>query len=380
MANDESTAINQLIANLQCRPVERDSPVPELFVPGVRMRAPTVPERVVAIPALHARAVEMPDDDEATEIWHADAPTRPEDALPAPEIAAVVPISTMLPTGDVAAVPALPAPSGMTHPAIARAMTATRAPAPMPAPHAFRRAQMATAARYGGLGLLGLLAISLGVVLAIGGSDPEQEKQSDRDRAIAIMTGEAPPPVAKEPVAKVPVPAPEVTPIEEPVAAEPAVDPAEELIAEADEIDASEIEMEPAIAAHPVAKHTRHHTRASRARHARAARIKKSRPSAGRSHPSDDPILAAIHASPTTVATPRGAAPQQGSGKVVVASNVAALIYVDGRATGKQAPSAFVVASGDHQITLLDPASRKAKTATVQIASNKAVSVRKDFN
>jgi hypothetical protein len=56
------------------------------------------------------------------------------------------------------------------------------------------------------------------------------------------------------------------------------------------------------------------------------------------------------------------------------------VIYLDGRATGKTAPSALVIPAGDHQITLLDPDTKKAKTATVKIAANKSVTISRDFN
>jgi hypothetical protein len=82
----------------------------------------------------------------------------------------------------------------------------------------------------------------------------------------------------------------------------------------------------------------------------------------------------------TEIAAPKGAAVVTGSGRVTITSNRPAMIFLDGRATGKSAPAALVIPAGDHQITLLDPGTKKARTATVTIAAGKSIAIAKDFN
>jgi len=68
-----------------------------------------------------------------------------------------------------------------------------------------------------------------------------------------------------------------------------------------------------------------------------------------------------------------------GPGKLVITSNKAALIYLDGRATGMTAPKKFSVPAGAHKITLLDPETRKAKTQDIEIVAGKTATIDKQF-
>ncbi|MBA2542662.1 MAG: PEGA domain-containing protein [Deltaproteobacteria bacterium] len=310
--------------------------------------------------------------------------------------------------------------------------------------------------------MIALIALGIGIYVALDGREaPKPTGPTERDRAIAIMNGETPPPEptvvhapqagdtkttepasgttawrpAAEPVAAesaatgatepaaatpttvvkapsapietTPVSAPATAPIaaSEParsaVTAEPiAAVTAEPIDAPADDsIAIDDIEIEPMTA--------RPSKRTSRSSGARKAKTLASReivePKTSR-RASNDPVLAILAEKPvkatkvkeikadkpkkvkeavgpaTEIAAPKGAPPAKGTGKITITSNVAALIFLDGRATGKTAPSALVVPAGDHQITLLEPSTKKAKTASVQIAANKTVSVRRDFN
>jgi hypothetical protein len=66
-------------------------------------------------------------------------------------------------------------------------------------------------------------------------------------------------------------------------------------------------------------------------------------------------------------------------GKLAVTSNVPAMIYVDGRATGMMTPKKFAVPAGSHKVTLLEPESKKAKTKDVEIVAGKTASIDKQF-
>ena len=286
-----------------------------------------------------------------------------------------------------------------------------RTPTAAPAPYLVARELMTSAVRsWGTLVVVCVLALGVGAYLAIASKgDDKPEAPTDRDRAIAIMNGTAQP----ETVVAAPsvVTAPEVTTaytsLDETTAepAKPTAEPIEDAETEDDdatdeiEIDVAAIEIETDT---PTAKPAKKRA----ARSARAARKAKSIASKQVDKPTrGDPVLAILAEKPkaaraekkqaepkktkvkeaslanaTEIAAARGAAPTKGTGKVAISSDKPALIFVDGRPTGKSAPSAFVMPAGDHQITLLDPATKKAKTATVQIAANKTVSIRKDFN
>jgi hypothetical protein len=69
-----------------------------------------------------------------------------------------------------------------------------------------------------------------------------------------------------------------------------------------------------------------------------------------------------------------------GPGKLVVSADVPALIYLDGRNTNLTAPKKITVPAGKHKVTLLDPATRKAKTQDIEIVAGKTVTVEKQFN
>jgi hypothetical protein len=66
-------------------------------------------------------------------------------------------------------------------------------------------------------------------------------------------------------------------------------------------------------------------------------------------------------------------------GRLAVTSNVPAMIYVDGRATGMMTPKKFAVPAGPHKVTLLEPESKKAKTQDVDIVAGKTASIDKQF-
>ena len=69
----------------------------------------------------------------------------------------------------------------------------------------------------------------------------------------------------------------------------------------------------------------------------------------------------------------------QGTGKLTVTSNLAALIFVDGRATGLSTPQQLALSAGAHKITLLDPKTRKAKTSSVEIVARQAARLERAF-
>jgi hypothetical protein len=78
---------------------------------------------------------------------------------------------------------------------------------------------------------------------------------------------------------------------------------------------------------------------------------------------------------PANVANKTAAA----EGRLAVTSNVPAMIYVDGRATGMMTPKRFAVPAGPHKVTLLEPESKKAKTQDVEIVAGKTASIDKQF-
>lgn len=238
-----------------------------------------------------------------------------------------------------------------------------------------------------GLGVLAL-ALGVGVYLAVASKSEDHtvKAPTERDRALAIMNGQAEP----EPVtvnAPEPVAAPvDVKPTAEPIALptaepiEPSVEqPKAEAVAVAEEVSVDEIEMEPA-----AARPAKRAARSSRARKKTVAVVETKKTS-------NDPVLAIINEKPkkvaatknvstTEISAPRGAAPTNGTGKVTITSDVKAIVYLDGRPTGKSAPTALVIPAGDHQITLLDPATKKAKTATIALVANKSLTISKTFN
>jgi hypothetical protein len=378
MANQESTAIHDLIRLVQGGQVARisENPVPELFVPAVRVEQ-TLDQEIAAVPWIGrhrypqgtpapvlptpiaqgtpAQAYRVPThvvehDDEQTELWEGSG--RPDQAVSIPA----------LPPAVIA--PALPVARPYTAPHVApRAATAT----------SHLPKELSPAVRYAGLGALALAAISIGTYFGASGSGPSEP--SERDRAIAIMSGEMPAPVATTHVTAPTIPTVRIEAVAAPVAAEKPVQakPAEPVIwsppvvIDSTEIDSTEIEME--AERKPAAR-----------RIARTARISTPSPVIAEkpiAKPKKEKIEKKLVA--TEIAAPKGAAEAKGSGSITISSNRPAMIYLDGRPTGKTTPSALVVAAGDHQITLLDPGSKKAKTATVKIAANKSVTISREF-
>jgi len=292
---------------------------------------------------------------------------------------------------------------------------------PSPAPYLVVRELLSSAIRsWGGIAALAVVALGVGAYLAIASrGDDKPRAPSDRDRAIAIMNGTAQPdppsvkaPPSVEPVVvTAPAPtAPTVTaePIALPIAAAAPVAPTSEPIEDtpaaepepaADEVAVDDIEMDP-VAARP-SKRAARSSRARKtvavaqpvsARPARSggdpvlallaekpAKAKAAKPARDEAKPSK-PLKVGKHVVATEIAAPRGAAAANGTGKVTITSDRAALVFLDGRPTGKSAPTALVIPAGDHQITLLDPASKKAKTATIQLAANKTLTVQKLFD
>ena len=306
---------------------------------------------------------------------------------------------------------------GVQYPAIKMtvAMAETpRTPTAPPASYLVARELLSSAMRWGGLAVIAVIALSVGAYLAFASKgDDKPEAPTDRDRAIAIMNGtaqpdpeptvvKAPPEVSTaykpaEPEAKPAAPEAKPEPTAEPIEAPAATDaPADE------EIDMADIELEPATTTKPAKRAARSSRGARKAKAIGTTEPKIASPARTGSDPvlailaekpkqitkpviekpkkKEKPVKEASLASATEIAAPRGAAAAKGNGKLSISSDKPALIYVDGRPTGKSAPSAFVITAGDHQITLLDPSTKKAKTATVQIAVNKTVSIRKDFN
>jgi hypothetical protein len=287
---------------------------------------------------------------------------------------------------------------------------------------------------WGSLAVIAAIALGIGIYVAVATNqtEPTVTAPTERDRAIAIMNGTAQPepePTVVHAPAEAPSEAPVTTPrpasfdavaptapTAEPIEPEPTkpeVVAATEDAAEDDEaIDADAIEIEP-MNARPSKRAIRRAARAKAKSVAKADPVVAAKADKRRS---DDPVLAILNEKPakpskfekaaqakaaadekklaekkakkvkeptgaaTEIAAPKGAALAKGTGKVMITSDVAAMIYLDGRPTGKTSPTALVIPAGDHQITLLDPSTKKAKTATIQIAANKSVSVRKDFH
>lgn len=271
---------------------------------------------------------------------------------------------------------------------------------------------------WGTLAVIAVVALGLGVYAAIataGDKPAAASGPTERDRAIAIMNGTAQPEPAPvhtivhapvpaaataEPIEAAPVTTPRpasfeavtADPIDEAAEEPAAVATAEDVVSSSSDeaIDPDAIEIEP-MNARPSKRAS---SSASRRAARKAKRLAKAelRDQPSRARRTDDPVLAILNEKPKrakkvkeptgaaiSIAAPKGALAGKGTGKVTITSDVAAVIYLDGRPTGKTAPTALVIPAGDHQITLLDPASKKAKTATVQLAANKAVAIRKDF-
>lgn len=270
---------------------------------------------------------------------------------------------------------------------------------------------------WGTLAMIAVVALGIGIYAAIATAEEPAKvaAPTERDRAIAIMNGTAQPEPAhtvvhapapsEAPAITTPRPAPfdtvapttEITaePIDEESSEPPLAATDDEPAADEIDPDAIEIEIEP-MNARPSKRAVRRAARKAKRLAKASTVIVAAKPSARRSRRNDDPVLAILNEKPakqskrskkvkessgpaTAIAAPKGALAAKGTGKVTITSDVAAMIYLDGRPTGRTAPTALVIPAGDHQITLLDPASKKAKTATVQLAANKAVAIRKDF-
>lgn len=286
------------------------------------------------------------------------------------------------------------------HGASTKPRSATIAPK-APAPYLVARELASSAFRArGGIAALAVLALGVGIYLAVASSRGEATPQAptERDRAIAIMNGTAQPePSATAPVVAAIEPKPEAKPTAEPIEEPPTAQRIEGPVAEvADEsVSVDEIEMEPA-AARPAKRASRSSRKAKKT----VAVVETQRTT----RRSNDPVLAILEEKPvkkakvvekkkeaksvkapknlstTEIAAPRGAAAVTGTGKVTITSDKPALVFLDGRPTGKKAPTALVIPAGDHQITLLDPETKKAKTATIKLEANKSVAIAKLFN
>jgi hypothetical protein len=459
----ESTAIRDLIHLAQGKRIDFDEPAPDLFsVPPsqpavslrpapapVRVAAGTTPPPVAPLPAMPAKQYRIPTaiqrEDEATEMWN----TAAHDTSPA--VPKILPnVATMVAQPPGRAVPSFlsgptapqpqprPQPSVPVlqparqpvayalpqvaqtvapgfHAAATKPRSSTIAPKP-PAPYLVARELASSVFRSrGGIAALAVLALGVGVYLAVASSRGEAKPHAptERDRAIAIMNGTAQPeppsvkaptpptpttvvaPPTAEPIESKPTSEPiENKPTSEPIedtpTAEPIEDTASDEVADAT-VSVDDIEMEPA-AARPA-------KRASRS----ARKAKKTVAVVDRSSKrSADPVLAILADKPvkkpkkiekpkaepkapknltaTEISAPRGAAATTGTGKVTITSDKPALVFLDGRPTGKTAPTALVIPAGDHQITLLDPETKKAKTATIKLEANKSVAIAKTFN
>jgi len=466
----ESTAIRDLIHLAQAKRIDFDEPAPDLFSvppsqPAVSLRPVSAPIRPIPapaptqpapMPAMQAKQYRIPTvvqrEDEETEMWN----TAAHDTSPAvPKILPNVATMVAQPQQPSRAVPSIlsgptapqpqprpqqPVPHAVLpqvaqpiapgfHASATKPRSSTIAPK-APAPYLVARELASSAFRSrGGLAALAVLALGVGVYLAVASSRGEAKPQAptDRDRAIAIMNGTAQPdpPSVKAPTPPTPttVVAPVATsentrptsePIEpiEPVEAKPTSEPIEpkptsepiedkptapqetasEVVADAS-VSVDDIEMEPA-AARPAKRASRSSRKAKKT----VAVVEKA------SKRSSDPVLAILDEKPvkktkteklekpkagpkapknlaaTEIAAPRGAATTTGTGKVTIASDKPALVFLDGRPTGKTAPTALVIPAGDHQITLLDPDTKKAKTATIKLEANKSVAISKTFN
>ncbi len=448
----ESTAIRDLIHLAHAKRID-DEPAPDLFSspppkPAVSLRAvatgtnppPVTKAQPVPslqpMPAMHAQQYRIPTavqrEDEETEMWN----TAAHDTSPA--VPKILPQSQRQP---IIAQPSRALPSFLSgptaprpqprpqqaqplqpvayshglpqvahaiapgfHAAATKPRSSTIAPRP-PASYLVARELASSVFRSrGGIAALAVLALGVGVYLAVASSRGEAKPHAstDRDRAIAIMNGTAQPdppsvkaptptavvaPVAAiEPMA---ITSPTAVPIEEPT---PTAEPIEETAVADESVSVDDIEMEPA-AARPA-------KRASRSSRKKVvAVVDKTERTTKRSR---DPVLAILDEKPvkkakdvetkakpekaprnlttTEIAAPRGAAAVAGTGKVTITSDKPALVFLDGRPTGKKAPTALVIPAGDHQITLLDPETKKAKTATIKLEANKSVSISKSFN
>lgn len=453
----ESTAIRDLIHLAHAKRID-DEPAPDLFSspppkPAVSLRAvatgtkpPPVskPKPAPSIQPMHAQQYRIPTavqrEDEETEMWN----TAAHDTSPAvpkilPNVATMIAQpSRALPSilsGPTAPQPQpraqqqpaqprpqphQPAPySHVVLPQVAHAVapgfhaaatkprSSTIAPK-APAPYLVARELASSVFRSrGGIAALAVLALGVGVYLAVASSRGEAKPQAptDRDRAIAIMNGTAQPDppsvkaptpttvvapvVAIEPKA---IPSPTAEPIEETT---PTAEPIEEAAVADESVSVDDIEMEPA-AARPAKRASRSSRKAKQV----VAVVEKPERASKRS---SDPVLAILDEKPvkkakvvekkeakpekapknlstTEIAAPRGAATTKGTGKVTITSDKPALVFLDGRPTGKKTPTALVIPAGDHQITLLDPETKKAKTATIKLEANKSASISKTFN
>lgn len=172
----------------------------------------------------------------------------------------------------------------------------------------------------------------------------------------AAMVDESAPPATWKPNAVQPTIAPTVEPIVEPIV-EPAPVAAEPV--------AEEIEMAP----------TKVGKRRSRTKKPAAERVVVARPSRSEARGRKaDPIEVAI-AEPTKPAKAKGTGPA----KVTITSTPSALIYVDGRSTNQMTPKTLTLAPGVHKITLLELATRKAKTAELDVKAGEAAQIAKTF-
>ncbi|MDB4963719.1 MAG: hypothetical protein JWP01_3718 [Myxococcales bacterium] len=189
----------------------------------------------------------------------------------------------------------------------------------------------------------------------------------------------------------------------QPTKAQPTILPPTETIATAApvaptaEVDAAEIEIEPATIAKPakitISKTTRASKRAAAKRAKQVALAERTKAPARTTTSRTKTVAAAEHvekpgkviaiaaAKPMKIgATTAGATKEAvGSGKLTVTSTPSTLIYVDGRNTGMMTPKTLSLPEGNHKITLLSPKDKIAKTIAIDIAAGKTAQIAKTF-
>ena len=401
MANNESTAINDLIHLVQGRIIDDgDRAHDDLFVTAPPRRPPMpapLPRRRApnATPPM-VRMVEdySEDDDSATQIdAHAPRPVPqpilPHYAYPTPAPLPSVPYHASLDaTERVEQYDPLPVPEWAAR---AAPPPAPRRPGPfdhhldtvrvdsLPPPLLEApRSELRTV-----LGKLALPFAGLAVILMFVGGYAVHNGQGGHNREVPIvMAVSSPAPVV---TAIVNEPPPTVTSTGEalgwkPTAVQPTFVAKTEqpaVVAAVEPADEPEIEM----AATPVVKHRR----ASASKRV-AAPDRPSTRIARSPHP--DPIAAPVRgrrADPVAVAIAEPVKPATsagkgtGPGKLTITRTPAALIYVDGRSTNQMTPKTLTLPPGNHKITLLEVTSRKAKTQEVDIPAGGTAQVAKNF-
>ncbi|CAN5786071.1 hypothetical protein BH11MYX3_BH11MYX3_47790 [soil metagenome] len=389
MANNESTAINDLIHLVQGRVIDdSDRAQDGLFVTAVPLRPPMpapLPRR--RAPNATPPAVRMiedfgDDDDSATKIDHVPRPIVPQYAFLTPAPLPSVPYHASLDATERveqydpipvpvwaarAAPPPPPLPPGPFDDHL-ETVRVDSLPAPLlGAP----RSDLRTV-----LGRLALPFAGLAVVLMFVGGYVVHNGQGGHKREVPIvMAVSAPtPPPAPVVTAIVEEAPPTVTSTGEAIGWKPtAVQPT--FVAAV--VAPPEIEPEVEIDATPIARPHRASKPVAKRPVARVAR--SVRPVAAPAAPRArrvDPVAVAI-ADP--VKPEKSAATGTGPGKLTITSTPSALIYVDGRSTNQMTPKTLTLAPGNHKITLLEISSRKAKTQEVELEAGGSAQIAKTF-